>query len=130
MTTDREEYFRAYQEYSKVLRTGLVAYGIGAPVLLLTNEALAKAIKASGEASTLAVLFLIGGSLQVILAAVNKASMWGIYYAEIAETFKHTRRYKSAHWFSEHFWIDFVIDVITLLSFGIATWRGFQVLVV
>lgn len=41
-TTNAEHYFQAYAEYSKVLRTWLVAYGIGAPVLLLTNEPLAK----------------------------------------------------------------------------------------
>ena len=77
MTTEREEYFKAYEEYSKVLRTWFVAYGIGGPVLLLTNQTLAKAIKASGQGKSLAALFLAGVALQVVLAALNKFSMWG-----------------------------------------------------
>ncbi len=84
MTTDRAEYFAAYEEYSKVLRTWFVAYGIGGPVLLLTNEALAKAIKTSGQGRGLAALFLIGVGLQVVLAAMNKFSMWGITAVQIS----------------------------------------------
>jgi len=82
MTTDREAYFDAYQEYSKVLRTWFVVYGIGGPVLLLTNETLARALKASGEGKCLAAFFLAGVALQVVLAALNKFSMWGIYFGE------------------------------------------------
>ena len=51
------EYFKPYEEYSKVLRTWFVAFGIGAPVLLLTNERIAEAIKASGEARGVVSLF-------------------------------------------------------------------------
>ena len=39
--TDIDGYFRAYEEYSKLIRTWLVAYGVGAPVLLFTNDRLA-----------------------------------------------------------------------------------------
>lgn len=94
MTIDREEYFKAYGEYSKVLRTWFVAYGIGGPVLLLTNETLATSIKTSGQGKALAGLFLSGVGLQVVLAALNKFSMWGIYFGEIKTPFKTTRRHK------------------------------------
>ena len=126
MTTDREEYFKAYEEYSKVLRTWFVAYGIGGPLLLLTNETLAKAIKGSGQGKSLAALFLTGVALQVILAALNKVSMWGIYFGEFKNVFKSTRRYKISHWFSEQFWIDLLVDILTIISFAVATWRGYQ----
>jgi hypothetical protein len=129
MTTDKDSYFNAYQEYSKVLRTWFVVYGIGGPVLLLTNEALAKTLKASGESKSLAALFLAGVALQVTLAALNKFSMWGVYFGELKNAFKRTRRYRISYWFSEQFWVDLVVDVLTLLSFALATWRGYQVLV-
>lgn len=128
MTSDREEYFKAYAEYSKVLRTWFVAYGIGAPVLLLTNEGLAKVLKASGESKVLAGFFLVGVALQVLLAALNKCSMWGIYFGEFKDAFRRTRRYKIAHWFSEQFWIDLAIDILTFLAFAVATWRGYRIL--
>jgi hypothetical protein len=126
MTTDREEYFKAYEEYSKVLRTWFVAYGIGGPVLLLTNETLAKAIKASGQGKSLAALFLAG--VAFVLAALNKFSMWGIYFGELKVTFKSSRRYRVSHWYSEQFWIDFAVDVSTLILFALATWRGYRVI--
>jgi len=129
MTTDREAYFDAYQEYSKVLRTWFVVYGIGGPVLLFTNDTFAKTVKASGEGKNLAALFLAGVGLQVILAALNKFSMWGIYFGEFKNEFKATRRHKLCHWFSEQFWVDFVVDVLTLALFAVATWRGYRILV-
>ncbi len=49
MSNQATEYLEAYAEHSKVIRTWFVAYGIGAPVLLLTNEALARTLKASGS---------------------------------------------------------------------------------
>jgi len=126
MTTDREEYFKTYGEHSKVLRTWFVAYGIGGPVLLLTNETVAKTISASGESKNLVAFFLVGVMLQVVLAALNKFSMWGIYFGELKTTFKSTCRYKISHWFSEQFWIDLIIDLLTFLFFAVATWQGYQ----
>lgn len=129
MTTDREAYFDAYQEYSKVLRTWFVVYGIGGPVLLFTNDAFTKALKASGEGKSLVALFLAGVALQVGLAALNKFSMWGIYFGEFKNDFKGTCRYRLSHWFSEQFWIDCVVDVLTLVLFAVATWRGYRIVV-
>lgn len=129
LSTDREEYFKAYGEYSKVLRTWFVAYGIGAPVLFLTNDALAEALRTSREGRFVAGFFLAGVLLQVVLAILNKFSMWGIYYGEFKDPFKGTRWYRIAHWFSERFSIDAVLDVLTFLAFAIATWRGYQILV-
>jgi hypothetical protein len=128
LTNEREEYFKAYSEYSKVLRTWFVAYGIGAPVLLLTNDTIAKVIKTSGGSKEIAAFFLAGVALQVSLAALNKMSMWGLYYGELQSAFKQTRRYKACFWFSEQFWIDLAIDLVTLLFFIVATWRSYEIL--
>lgn len=127
MPTTAEEYLSAYAEYSKVLRTWFVAYGIGAPVLLFTNNALTQTVKASGYARFVGGLFLVGVLFQLILASANKASMWALYYGEIRPRFKARRRYKFAYWLSEAFWIDFIVDITTMLLFGLATWRVFNV---
>lgn len=129
MSTKAEEYLKAYGEFAKVLRTWLVAYGVGAPVLLVTNEAVSKAIKESGNAKVIAICFLAGAALQVLLATLNKAAMWGLYYAEENPAMKAKNSYKLAYWFSENFWIDALVDVGTLLLFGIATWRAFGTLI-
>lgn len=130
MTSQATEYLEAYAEYSKVLRTWFVAYGIGAPVLLLTNDVLSKALRASGCARFVAGSFLAGVLLQVVVASFNKASMWALYYGETQPSFKVSRWYRAGYWFSEAFWIDLTVDLLTMMLFGLATWTAFDVLVI
>jgi hypothetical protein len=120
-------FYKSYEEHSKVLRTWLVAYGIGAPVLFLTNDRLATIFAASSGAAAIAKLFLTGVVLQVLLAATNKAAMWGCYYAaRHPKKALGKRRFRFALWISEQFWIDFLVDFATLLVFGAATWGAFR----
>ena len=35
---ERKEYFSAYTEYNKILRTWFVTFGVGGPLLLLANS--------------------------------------------------------------------------------------------
>lgn len=125
MASLSDEYFKVYEEYSKVLRTWFVAYGIGAPVLILTNSTLSQAIKASGTSKGIGAAFLFGVILQVLLAVTNKVAMWGKYYGEIEPDFQGTGSYKFSNWICEKFWIDVLIDIITMASFIWATWRLF-----
>ena len=81
MTSSAAELFKVYAEYSKTLRTWLVAYGIGAPVLFLTNETLARTFVKSPQARIVAFSFLMGVLLQVFLALLNKNVMWVCYAA-------------------------------------------------
>src|SRR5260370_2549990 len=80
MTTSAAELFSVYAEYSKTLRTWLVAYGIGAPVLFLTNDTLARTFAKSSQARTIAIYFLAGVVLPMLLAILNKHVMWVGYY--------------------------------------------------
>jgi hypothetical protein len=118
----------AYQSHSNTLRTWLAAYGVGAPVLFLTNEGIWKKIAASGEAGELAILFLTGVFLQVFLASVNKSVMWARYYGERTESFKNTRRFRIADWIAEQYWIDFLTDNASMVLFVYATYRAFIIL--
>lgn len=122
MSSDADGYLAVYQEHSKVLRTWLVAYGIAAPVLLMTHEVLLGKVILSRCAVLIAGLFLCGVVLQVVLAATNKAAMWGLYYGETNPAFKSTRAYALADRFSAMFWIDLLVDWVSLGVFGAATW--------
>ena len=121
------ELFKAYEGYSQTLRTWLVAYGVGGPVLLLTNEKLWTLVGNSGCSRALASAFLLGVSLQVALAALNKAVMWGSYYGEIEPDFRTAKGYKVAIWLAKQFWIDFLVDLISMGLFGWATYRVFTI---
>lgn len=126
-TAEAESLFRAYEEYAKTLRTWFVAYGIGGPVLLLTNEKVQEKIAASGQARTIALFFLLGVVGQVVLAFVNKTALWANYYAELNPHLVTQKRYRFAAWLAEQFWIDFLLDVAALWLFAAATWRVFNI---
>ena len=82
------EYYNAYHYYSNLLRTWLVAYGVGGPILFLSNEALWKRLASDG--TSLGFLFLGGVALQVIVAALNKTVMWACYFGELNEKRRQT----------------------------------------
>lgn len=122
-------FYQAYSDHAKILRTWLVAYGIGAPVLLVTNERIAASLSVSRRAREIALCFLVGVALQVILATVNKATMWMLYRGEGSEEFRGRMRYRVSDWLSEQFWIDFVADVLAMALFAYATFRAFLVVI-
>ena len=126
---DSSEFYKAYEEYSKNLRTWFVAYGVGAPVLLVTNRDVATALSASHAASSIAALFLAGVALQVSLAMINKTVMWACYWAERHPEEADKDRFKVAYWVSGQYWIDFLVDLATLALFGAATWGAFRIVV-
>lgn len=121
-------HYAAYEEHARTLRTWLVAYGIGAPVLILSQEAVWKQLTASGSLPLIAGLFLGGVVLQVILAAINKSAMWACYFGEIDPKYVGTRRYKFGLWLSERYIIDFACDLVSMGLFAWATYESFVAL--
>lgn len=120
--------FEAYSQHSAVLRTWLVAYGIGAPALFLSQDKIWIALAKSGHLPDIGRLFIAGVFLQVLLAAINKSVMWACYYGEEMPKFKTTKRYLCASSLSEIYLIDIVCDLITMATFGSATYLCFSVL--
>jgi len=114
-------FFANYSEYAKTLRAWLVAYGIGAPVLFLTNNQLSAALKISAHRNWIVDLFLLGVALQVTLAFVNKWCAWHMYVGEYESKFQTQRSYKFWAWLNERSWIDLSIDALSLISFAIST---------
>jgi hypothetical protein len=125
---EQDNLFADYDEFAKVLRTWFVAYGIGGPVLLLTNDKVREKIAASGWSRCIASAFLFGVGLQILLAIFNKSALWFCYLAT-----RHPERsdrliYRIANWFAYDFWIDFLIDIMSLAALGWATYEAFSIL--
>ncbi|MGH8040021.1 MAG: hypothetical protein ACRES5_09290 [Pseudomonas sp.] len=114
-------FFANYSEYAKTLRAWLVAYGIGAPVLFLTNNDLSVALKMSDHSGWIVDLFLVGVALQVALAFVNKWCAWHMYVGEYDSEFQKRRSYRLWAWLNERSWIDLSVDAISLASFAVST---------
>jgi hypothetical protein len=118
-----EEYFECYAEFSKTLRTWFIAYGIGAPILFLSNKALWDTIKSSSNIGIISLFFLFGVSIQVLEALLNKISMWYLYQGEEKPQFKSKILYKVLYNISECYSLDILFDIITLGFFATATWK-------
>lgn len=120
--------YRVYEDYSRTFRTWLVAYGIGGPILIFTNQRLENGFLASPLARWIVLLFFIGVFMQVLLAFINKTAMWICYASaqaaeecEDEEEFTETKLQELAAWVSRQYWIDFAADLISMASFALAT---------
>ena len=51
---DAEDHYQSYAEHNRILRTWLVAYGIGAPVLILSNDTLWARLASAPHANSMA----------------------------------------------------------------------------
>jgi hypothetical protein len=112
----------AYAEWSKHLRTWLVAYGIGAPILFISRKEVWDVLAASPDRRLITKLFLGGVGLQVFVATLNKWSSWGYYSAQQWPTIYGGKWWtKPAEWLVDQFWIDLLADVLTLTAFITAT---------
>ena len=121
-------YFDAYEEHAKALRTWLVAYGIGAPVFVLSQDSVRAAVARASAMRELVFFFLLGVVVQVVIVALNKALMWTLHYGEENEPYQETRWYRFADAVSEMFRLDLAADIISIGAFAWATWRLFNIL--
>ena len=118
------DYHSAYSEGAKMLRAWFIAYGVGGPVLFLTQEGISLKILESGRAAFVVYLFLAGVSFQVVIALINKWVNWFLYaYADPSEKKSWIQKtfYEVADVISEQFWLDILADVGSILTFGWAT---------
>lgn len=115
-------YFEPYRHYSQVLRAWLVAYGIGVPVLLLSQSEVVVKIIPSGNGTIIIFLFLLGVSIQVLVALIYKYSMAILYEHENCLSIANSLRYKTARYFSEKYWPDAIGDLVTICVYIIGTY--------
>ena len=68
----------------------------------------------------LTTLFLVGATVQVIGAFLNKTSSWFTYHPYTGYSERNTRWHRMWQWIAHQYWIDFALDIITLAAFGTA----------
>jgi hypothetical protein len=120
-----KDYGDAFSEYEKTLRTWFIAYGIGGPVLFLTQPYLRAKLVADHNARCIAVFFLLGILCQVIESILYKAITWYPYYRiieNISSAEGNKWYYKVSDYVHKHYWIDFVFDILTFAVFAYATY--------
>jgi presenilin-like A22 family membrane protease len=124
----KDDYKEAYRYHSSTLRNWYVAFGIGAPVLFLSNEYLWKKIVTSCNFEIIALTFFLGAVFQVLLAFFDKYASWVGYYKEATGTSKSAFMHEKAEWWiKDDFWSIF-LDLGSLVLFGCATFLAFSVI--
>lgn len=123
----KRAHFQNYSDYARSLRTWLVAYGIGGPVLFLTNNILAERVASSGCAKTIIFLFLLGVGLQVLLSLINKWCAWHQYAAVADPKHEDKTSYKFWNFINNQSWLDLGFDIISVAAFITATGLVFNI---
>ncbi len=113
--------YKTYEEHMKTLRAWYVGYGIGGPLLYITQPTFAKAVVEHGTVRTVGLLFLLGVLLQVVLALLNKWVNWGNYYYEAHPDVTRGKIYNACQSISKQAWLDILVDLLTLVFFAWAT---------
>ena len=127
-TTDDKGFYEPYVGFARALRTWFIAYGIGAPVLLIQSETCWTKLMNSGQALIPVFFFLTGVVIQILTAMVYKTAMWYLYMGELNEKMKLKIRYKISDWLSESYCVEFIIDFGTLCFFALATYMVISIL--
>jgi hypothetical protein len=110
-------YYESYVHYARILRAWLVAYGVGVPVLLVSQRFIAEAIIRKGNGSLITWLFLAGVAVQIIEIFIYKYSQEYLYHDETGAELKNTRRLALAEWFSNAIWFEMLLDLISMALF-------------
>jgi len=119
---NHKEFNQRAADTSKTLRTWLVAYGIGLPVLVLTKKEVADVVRASGDAELITFLFLSGVELQVFNLFYIKWLSWLRAELLLDEANSHKKLYQWADKLHKAFWTDVVVDGWTLFAYSWGTY--------
>ena len=128
--TSREQeahsYYQNYAEYNRTLRAWLVIFGVGGPATLIAHRDLATQLAKAGTLRCVVIAFLLGAAAQVLIALINKTASWSSYYGELNAEYQKSVRYRSLDWLNENFWIDVLMDLVSLFAFAYAIWELFR----
>lgn len=131
MSVSSDGHYKVYEEHMKTLRAWFVAYGIGGPVLFITQKDFAAALVDSGLSQLVGILFLVGVLLQALVALFNKWVNWGLYYfdededpgsgVDTEQEIEPRKLQRFCENYSSKVWVDIAADIATLSLFSVAT---------
>jgi hypothetical protein len=118
---DREYYFESYKEFAWRFRLWLVTYGAGIPVITLANKDIFERIIDSRYGYIAMIFVLFGVGIQIFITWVFKTCMWYCDRQAKGELSEKSRRFRSAVWITENYWIEIILDFLTLVLYGSST---------
>jgi hypothetical protein len=119
-SADVAGYFDAYASFARTLRTWLVGFGVGVPVVVASQADLSKKLTDSGDAPFVVTLFLAGVSIQIGAALLYKTTMWYTYMGAAEPAFRGSKRYRAACMVSDQYWLEIGFDFVSIGLFVVA----------
>jgi hypothetical protein len=134
-SSDAEQFADAYRQHAATLRNWFVAYGVGGPALLITNDKLQLALRNYGRLELVGWCFLGGVFLQVVLSFTDKYADWLCYRAcvnegSIPDPKKRNSLETVAFWWVTSNWPSILIELVSVLAFAVATGTAFRAMLV
>jgi hypothetical protein len=118
---EASDYWQSYERFSTSVRNWLIAYGVGGPVLLVSQDSVAARVLASGQVAWIGGFFLAGVLLQVVKGIAYRTTSWyGIESTQTPES--HTTwQMRVSQWINGAVWLEVLCDVVTIALFAVAT---------
>ena len=118
---DREYYFESYKEFAWRFRLWLVTYGAGIPVITLANKDIFVKVIDSKYGHIAMIFALIGVGIQILVTWIFKTCMWYCDREAKGELSEKSKRFRFSVWITENYWIEIVLDILTLVFYSSAT---------
>ena len=112
--------YDAFLEYARLLRTWLVAFGIGGPILFLNIQGVYDTLRASDDRWLLLSVFFAGLGLQVLSALLHKWVAWFVVVGAVSERVRRLPLYRFSIFMANFPWIGVIADVGTVVLFAYA----------
>lgn len=112
--------FEAYAALTRTLRTWLVGYGVGAPVIVASQENLAAAVRSSPWGGAMIFCFLGGVSLQLFDLLLQKIIAW-LNYDDTFPARPKRRLHRWGQWRLKSMVATFLPDFLTIILFVLGT---------
>ena len=110
-------YYEPYTYFARTLRAWLVAYGIGAPLLVASQAELSRKLVSTGNAEEVVITFLLGMLIQIGTALLYKYTLWRLHLGELLPNGQQQISYRLARWFYLRLWPTVMSDLTTLALF-------------
>ena len=115
-------YLEIYASFSRNLRGWLIAFGVGAPVLLVSQESVATRLSASPRFEFIVWTFFVGLTSQILAVFFYKMTLGGLYLGEEGQYSKDGRWWKFCYWSYRQQWLELIPDVVTLVAYAVAVY--------
>ena len=145
------EYYSSYEGFARTLRGWLVGFGIGAPVVLLTNEEIFKIFKDNIEQAREIAFYFFGGCLIQIILAFTYMLMMNYFYVNevnlkrLVKAEKRAKKnnqpkpcpstfnlnkcwYRLLHWLSYSWQLEMLLNATSIFLFAVAILKSLNLL--